>query len=95
MPHSRYLRKAWRTQGLGVWWSPWPLRLTLEVGPHVPLHCTTSGKLFLACLPMARRNTLLGALRLEALTRDSMTDARVLQPTCARLAAAQPPSGGQ
>ena len=24
MPHSRYLRKAWRTKGFGVWWSPWP-----------------------------------------------------------------------
>jgi IclR family transcriptional regulator, acetate operon repressor len=26
----------------------WPLRLTLDVGSHVPLHCTASGKLFLA-----------------------------------------------
>ena len=24
MPHSRYLRKAWRAKGFGVWWSPWP-----------------------------------------------------------------------
>ena len=22
MPHSRYLRNAWRTKALGVWWSP-------------------------------------------------------------------------
>jgi DNA-binding IclR family transcriptional regulator len=29
----------------------WPLRLTLDVGAHVPLHCTASGKLFLAHLP--------------------------------------------
>ena len=29
----------------------WPLRLTLDVGSHVPLHCTASGKLFLAEMP--------------------------------------------
>ena len=29
----------------------WPLRLTLDVGSHVPLHCTASGKLFLALMP--------------------------------------------
>jgi IclR family transcriptional regulator, acetate operon repressor len=33
----------------------WPLRLTLDVGSHVPLHCTASGKLFLALMPAARR----------------------------------------
>ena len=26
----------------------WPLRLSLDVGSHVPLHCTASGKLLLA-----------------------------------------------
>ncbi len=65
----------------------WPLRLTLEVGSHVPLHCTASGKLFLAYLPLARRNTLLGALDLVALTRNSVTDARALQAECAAIAA--------
>lgn len=29
----------------------WPLRLTLDVGSHVPLHCTASGKLMLADMP--------------------------------------------
>lgn len=65
----------------------WPLRLTLEVGSHVPLHCTASGKLFLAFLPAARRNTLLGALSLEALTRNSLTDVPALQAECDAIAA--------
>jgi IclR family transcriptional regulator, acetate operon repressor len=65
----------------------WPLRLTLEVGSHVPLHCTASGKLFLAHLPVARRNALLGALSLEALTRNSITDVRALQAECDSIAA--------
>src|ERR1700756_5188568 len=28
--------------------SDWPLQIRLNVGSHVPLHCTASGKLFLA-----------------------------------------------
>ena len=35
--------------------APWPWRLTLDVGAHVPMHCTASGKLFLASMPPARR----------------------------------------
>ena len=65
----------------------WPLRLTLEVGSHVPLHCTASGKLFLASLPAARRDALLGALGLEALTRNSLTDVRALRAECDAIAA--------
>ena len=38
----------------------WPLRLTLDVGSHVPLHCTSSGKLFLA---HAARGAARGAAR--------------------------------
>ena len=46
----------------------WPLRLTLDVGSHVPLHCTASGKLFLAHLPEAQRDTLIERLPLEPMT---------------------------
>ena len=44
----------------------WPLRLTLDVGSHVPLHCTASGKLFLATMPEAQRDALIARLRLPA-----------------------------
>ena len=33
--------------------SAWPLRMTLQPGSRVPLHCTASGKLLLALLPPA------------------------------------------
>lgn len=65
----------------------WPLRLTLEVGSHVPLHCTASGKLFLALMPRARRDALIQALRLEPLTRNSITSADALRSECEAIAA--------
>ena len=43
----------------------WPLRLHLQPGSQVPLHCTASGKVFLAALPPPVRglcDRLLGAL---------------------------------
>lgn len=51
----------------------WPLRLHLPVGTHVPLHCTASGKLFLAMMPKVQRDLLLAALPLRALTRNTLT----------------------
>lgn len=52
----------------------WPLRLMLAPGSHVPLHCTASGKLFLALMPPARRRRLLAAASLKRLTRNTITD---------------------
>ena len=52
----------------------WPLRLMLAPGSHVPLHCTASGKLFLALMPPARRRRLLAAAPLARLTRNTITD---------------------
>ena len=45
--------------------SHWPLRLHLAPGSRVPVHCTASGKLFLATMPKARRAALLRALPLD------------------------------
>ncbi len=39
--------------------SRWPLRMNLDPGATVPLHCTASGKLFLSEMPAARRAVLL------------------------------------
>jgi DNA-binding IclR family transcriptional regulator len=52
----------------------WPLRLMLAPGSHVPLHCTASGKLFLALMPAARRRRLLAAASLKRLTGKTITD---------------------
>src|SRR5688572_4021116 len=51
----------------------WPLRLHLEPGSRVPLHCTASGKLFLSAMPATRRRRLIDALDLSALTPNTLT----------------------
>ena len=66
--------------------APWPWRLTLEVGVHVPMHCTASGKLFLALMPEARRDVLIERLKLPALTAKTLTSAKALRNECARIA---------
>jgi IclR family transcriptional regulator, acetate operon repressor len=63
----------------------WPLRLTLDVGSHVPLHCTASGKLFLAMLPPPRSKSLIDATRLEASTPRTIVTARALADECERI----------
>lgn len=57
----------------------WPLRLTLDVGSHVPLHCTASGKLFLAHLPPPQVDELIGQAPLPAPTRNTLTTIARLQ----------------
>jgi IclR family transcriptional regulator, acetate operon repressor len=64
----------------------WPLRLTLDVGSHVPLHCTASGKLFLSALPPAQRDALIAQLRLARMTRHTLTGARALRAECEAIA---------
>jgi DNA-binding IclR family transcriptional regulator len=61
----------------------WPLRLTLEVGTHVPLHCTASGKLFLAHLTPSERRATLASLPLQAMTPHTLCDAASLEAECA------------
>lgn len=51
-----------------------PLRVNLQPGSHVPLHCTASGKLFLAMLPRAQRNRLLDHLELAPHTENTITE---------------------
>jgi IclR family transcriptional regulator, acetate operon repressor len=60
----------------------WPLRLHLPIGTHVPLHCTASGKLFLAMMPKPQRDALLTALPLPALTKNTMTRQAALSKEC-------------
>jgi len=60
----------------------WPLRLTLDVGARVPIHCTASGKLFLAYLPDAERDRIIGAGPLTRLTRNTIVEPTRLRREC-------------
>jgi DNA-binding IclR family transcriptional regulator len=60
----------------------WPLRLTLDVGAHVPLHCSASGKLFLAHMAPARRDARLEQLALSAKTPNTHTNRQALREEC-------------
>jgi DNA-binding IclR family transcriptional regulator len=66
--------------------APWPWRLTLGVGVHVPLHCTASGKLFLAFMPEAQREALLAELPLQRLTANTLTTRKALRAECVQIA---------
>ena len=65
----------------------WPWRLTLEVGAHVPIHCTASGKLFIALMDAPRREQMLKTLVLNAMTEHTITDVEKLRSQCATIAA--------
>lgn len=52
----------------------WPLRLRFEIGSHVPIHCTATGKLLLALQPKRVRDRLIRNTLLKAMTENSITD---------------------
>jgi DNA-binding IclR family transcriptional regulator len=56
------------------------------VGSHVPLHCTASGKLFLAQMPQAARDALIAQLPLPRMTRNTIASAKALRAECDRIA---------
>ncbi|VWX62633.1 putative transcriptional regulator SauR [Burkholderiales bacterium 8X] len=60
----------------------WPLRLTLDVGSHVPLHCTASGKLLLSHLPPGQRDALIGQIALTGMTPNTITSRQKLLAEC-------------
>ena len=64
----------------------WPLRLTLDVGSLVPLHCTASGKLFLAQMPAKARDAFIARLPLERMTPHTLTEADALRKECEAIA---------
>jgi DNA-binding IclR family transcriptional regulator len=63
----------------------WPLRMQLEPGSRVPLHCTAAGKLLLAYMPQARRLRLLRSLELVAKTPSTITSIDGLEIECAKI----------
>lgn len=56
-----------------------PLRLHLQPGTRVPLHCTASGKLFLAAMPEEQFEQWLEHTPLEQHTPNTITDAKALR----------------
>lgn len=66
--------------------SEWPLRIQLPPGSTVPLHCTASGKLFLASLPRSRRERLISKLPLEEKSENTITDPVKLSEELDRIA---------
>lgn len=62
-----------------------PLRFYLQPGSRVPVHCSASGKLFLAQMPKAERERLLQATPLEAFTPATLTKPAALAAELARI----------
>jgi IclR family transcriptional regulator, acetate operon repressor len=60
----------------------WPLRLSLEIGSHVPIHCTASGKMLLASMPTAQRHKIIEQLNLHAATEQTITQISSLKAEC-------------
>lgn len=63
----------------------WPLRLVLKPGSRVPLHCTSSGKLFLAHMPVRLRKHLIFDTPIERFTAKTITDPKALERECLRI----------
>lgn len=59
--------------------SAWPFGLRFERGSHVPLHCTSMGKLFLSMLPAAKRALMLRSIPLYRYTENTITEVSRLE----------------
>jgi len=62
-----------------------PVRLLMEAGSRVPLHCTASGKLFLSQLPEHRIAALLGPGPYRRYTDRTITETAALQKELRRI----------
>ncbi|WP_238322334.1 IclR family transcriptional regulator [Vibrio mexicanus] len=51
-----------------------PLRICLEAGSRVPIHCSATGKLFLSGMTKSQRSRLLSHASLEQCTENTITD---------------------
>ncbi len=63
----------------------WPLRVHLQPGSHVPIHCTSSGKLFLAHMPARQRRRVLYGAPIKRYTGKTITDPARLEAELARI----------
>ncbi|WP_234833288.1 IclR family transcriptional regulator [Sinorhizobium meliloti] len=65
--------------------SDWPLRVHLEPGSRVPLHCTASGKLLLAHMDAQQRQKLLASLTFERFRPATIMSADALETEFAEI----------
>lgn len=65
----------------------WPLRFHLQPGSRVPMHCSASGKLFLAHMAPVQRNRLLAHLQYHGYTPNTITSRIGLEAELARVRA--------
>lgn len=63
----------------------WPLRLHLQPGSRVPIHCTSSGKLFLSQMPALQRRRLIFGTPLKRYTAKTITDPKRLEAELKRI----------
>jgi len=63
----------------------WPYRIQLPVGSKLPLHCTSSGKLFLAHMQPRIRQRLIDAAPLKRFTDRTITDPELLAKELKRI----------
>ncbi len=56
----------------------WPFRIQLPVGSKLPLHCTASGKLYLAYMNARQRRRLIKSTPLKRFTDCTITDPKLL-----------------
>jgi len=63
----------------------WPLRTHLGSGSRVPLHCTATGKLFLALMPERRRSALLDEIELRSYAPNTITSRKRLDQELTRI----------
>jgi len=64
----------------------WSLKAELKPGSRVPLHCTSSGKLFLSQMPKAKRRRILESISLKRYTDNTITDMNMLESQLERIA---------
>lgn len=65
--------------------SAWPLRMHLQPGSHVPIHCTSSGKLFLSQMRGSQRRRILARVPLKRYTPKTITDPARLEQELERI----------
>lgn len=65
--------------------TPEPLRITLQPGSRVPVHCSASGKMILSQLTPAQRKRLLAAAPLERYTDKTVTDPDLIEQELQRV----------
>ncbi|MDP1734787.1 MAG: IclR family transcriptional regulator [Sulfuritalea sp.] len=63
----------------------WPLRLHFQSGSRIPAHCSASGKLLLAMMPLRTRKRIVDTLPLPAFTANTITDRAALEHAMKRI----------